>query len=103
MDDALPVLRRHRCLIVGDGWTPTADGMISGGRLPASDLADYHAASRFTLTLGRSSFLANRSGLQARHNRPPRTFEAAMAGCVQLYHRPSCFLCATTSRRERRS
>lgn len=91
VNDALPVLRRHRCLIVGDGWTPTADGMISGGRLPASDLADYHAASRFTLTLGRSSFLANRSGLQP-VTPAPRTFEAAMAGCVQLYHRPSCFL-----------
>lgn len=90
--DALPVLERRRSVILGENWAVQTSGVVANRRLSPHELAAYYASSRCVLNIGRDfSFANDRRRLQA-VTPGPRTFEAAMAGSVQLYFQPSRFL-----------
>lgn len=90
--DALPVLERRRSVILGESWAVQTSGVIANRSLSPYELAAYYASSRCVLNIGRDfSYANNRRSLQA-VTPGPRTFEAAMAGSVQLYFQPSRFV-----------
>lgn len=89
ISDAMTVLENHKSLIIGDLWPDYGGTIVSNRRLTSHRLVDHYAASKCVLNIGRDYYLANdQRGLQA-VTPGPRTFEAAMTGCVQLYYQPS--------------
>jgi spore maturation protein CgeB len=82
--DLSPVLSRCRTEIIGPGW-PGDMRFGRGGRLSNAELADACARSWVTLNLGRTLNLANRRYQLDPSTPGPRTFEAALAGTVQMY------------------
>lgn len=92
ISDALPVLERRRSVVLGENWAVQTSGVVANRRLSTYELAAYYASSRCVLNIGRDFSYANdRRSLQA-VTPGPRTFEAAMAGSVQLYFQPSRFV-----------
>jgi len=90
--DAMPILERHRTLIIGANWPAHPSGIVANRRISNATLIEYYAASRCVINIGRMfSYANNRRSLPA-VTPGPRTFEAAMVGCVQLYFQPSKFL-----------
>ena len=87
INDLLPVLTRYRTSVLGDGWPSSVSSIAENRRINFDALIRAYQASRIVLNVGRDLSQAN-----SRHIKPttpgPRTFDAAMAGCVQLYYRP---------------
>jgi spore maturation protein CgeB len=73
-----------RCQILGADW-PKDIHLAENRRLGCAQLMDHYAASWLTLNIGRSLQLANVRFQLAPSTPGPRTFEAALAGTVQLY------------------
>lgn len=92
INDALPILEGCRSLIVGENWNPHPSGIISNQRLTREDLIGHYGVARCVLNLGRSFSYANSRWSLQSVTPGPRTFDAAMVGCVQLYHSPSRYL-----------
>lgn len=82
--DLAPDLARFAVRIAGKEWPEDLRGMIHPP-IPHRELPDSYASAKFALNLGRSSSLANERYHLGATTPGPRTFEAAMAGCVQLY------------------
>lgn len=78
------VLRNHNSLILGDEW-PTDIHKAENRRLNNAELADHYSKSSITLNIGRHFNYANDRFQLAASTPGPRTFEAAMAGTVQMY------------------
>ena len=91
IDDALPFLERRRTLIVGENWPDHPGGILSNRRLSHADLVEHYAASKCVLNIGRDFSYANTWRNLPAVTPGPRTFEAAMVGCVQLFFQPSVF------------
>ena len=83
--DAAEVLSRRRTLMAGDNW-PAELPFVRNERIAASDIQDFYASSKIVLNLGRDFHIANSRFSLGANTPGPRTYEAAMAGCVQLYH-----------------
>jgi spore maturation protein CgeB len=77
-------LSRYSTLICGSEW-PLDAFPARNWRIPAIELPDYYASSRVVLNLGRDFDLANERYQLPASTPGPRTFEAAMAGALQLY------------------
>jgi spore maturation protein CgeB len=78
------VLAKYRTKVLGNNW-PSSLNFAENGPVANQDLAKMYARSRFTLNLGRQFNIANRINDLAASTPGPRTFEAAMAGTVQLF------------------
>jgi spore maturation protein CgeB len=88
----LPTLRRHRSLILGDGWPQLDRSIVINKRISHHALCDYYSSSICVLNVYRTLMIANNTRALQSVTPGPRTFEAAMAGCVQFYHQPSRYL-----------
>ncbi|MBL7669094.1 MAG: glycosyltransferase [Bdellovibrionaceae bacterium] len=83
--DLHPILKKYRTYIVGPGWEDMGFQYCFGGNLSNREFARIANRSRFVLNMGRHGDLAN-SLYQLTPSTPgPRTFEAAMAGGLQLF------------------
>lgn len=83
-----PILKRYRTYICGPGWPKYRAELYHDHRLNYFKLPDYYLRSTIVLNMERRFDLANR--LDIKPSTPaPRTFEAAMAGCAQLYLVPT--------------
>lgn len=89
--DLLPIIHDRRSLVLGDGWPAALGGVVANRRISREALLEYYRSSCCVLNVGRDLSIANSHNLQP-GTPGPRTFEAAMIGCVQLYHRPGPFL-----------
>ena len=78
------LLGRYRCCVRGSTWPEDLPWCVNE-TIPNADLPDYYSRSLLVLNLGRDLDLANERYRLAASTPGPRTFEAAMAGCVQLY------------------
>ena len=81
---AKTILAKHRTKVLGANW-PDFLHFAENRTIPNETLAKLYAGSRFTLNLGRQFNIANRAHDLAASTPGPRTFEAAMAGTVQLF------------------
>lgn len=82
--DLKAVLAKMNTCVLGDQW-PEDLPFAENRRLDNIELADYQLRSRFTLNIGRHFHFANDRYRLDPSTPGPRTFEAAMAGAVQLY------------------
>jgi spore maturation protein CgeB len=87
--DALPVLEEYNTVISGENWPASNVKFIKNNRILTKQLADYYSSTKFVLNIGREYSLANARRALVSVTPGPRTFEAAMAGCVQIYYQPS--------------
>ncbi|MBU0484119.1 MAG: glycosyltransferase [Proteobacteria bacterium] len=85
LDGLKSVLQEYNTQIFGDGWDIGRFPFTKNKRIPNKQLSDYYAASHLTLNLGRNLHYANKCYQLTPSTPGPRTFEAAMAGTVQLY------------------
>lgn len=83
-DDIEHVLEQYRSYVCGQRWLTGNPKIYRNHRIAYERLPDYYAQSRLVINIGREFDLANSAKLVAT-TPAPRTFEAAMAGCVQLY------------------
>ena len=82
--DLSRILKKYSALICGQGWIEKHP-FIKNQTISNKEFSDLAALSHLTLNIGRHFNLAN-SRYQLDASTPgPRTFEAAMAGTVQLY------------------
>jgi spore maturation protein CgeB len=84
LEDLQPLLARWRVLVIGEGWPDGFRG-VRNFRVSNRRLADLYNVSLATLNVGRDFDLANRRFHAPASTPGPRTFEAALAGTVQLY------------------
>jgi spore maturation protein CgeB len=77
-------LTRYQCCIRGSLW-PEDLPICVNEWIPNVELPEYFARSLVVLNLGRDFDLANERFHLPASTPGPRTFEAALAGCVQLY------------------
>ncbi len=77
-------LKAFRVCVLGAEW-PAAWWLAKNRRVSNSELVELYGQSATTLNLGRDFNLANERYQLAASTPGPRTFEAAMAGCVQLF------------------
>jgi spore maturation protein CgeB len=84
MRDLASALKSYRTCIRGSGWPTDLPG-CRNLFIPNEALADYYVRSWVVLNLGRDFDLGNERYRLPPTTPGPRTFEAAMAGCVQLY------------------
>lgn len=82
--DLEPFLKSVRSRILGADWPANID-IVENRRLSNSEMADGYAGSLVTLNLGRNLHLANMRFQLDPSTPGPRTFEAALAGTVQMY------------------
>ena len=80
----MPSLRGLRVSVLGPGWTG-APG-FSDQRIDKARLVELYAQAKIVLNLGRSLNFENARYQIAASTPGPRTFEAAMAGGMQLFH-----------------
>ena len=85
VNDLWSELSKHRLLFVGPGWGGLGPG-FSDRRIEKEELIDLYTRSKVVLNLGRSLNFENHRFKIAPSTPGPRTFEAAMAGAVQLFH-----------------
>tara|TARA_R110002051_G_scaffold48299_2_gene94961 strand:+ start:64338 stop:65390 length:1053 start_codon:yes stop_codon:yes gene_type:complete len=90
--DAHDIFARYNSRILGDNWAQTPDGIVQNHRVPADVILDYYHNSKVVLNIGRDHAYANETRGLKSVTPGPRTFEAAMTGCVQFYYQPSAFL-----------
>lgn len=79
-----PGLAQYRLCIRGTNWPGGLPG-CQNEFIPNEVLPDYYAKSLIVLNMGRDLDLGNDRFKLAATTPGPRTFEAAMAGAVQLY------------------
>lgn len=79
------ILRKYRTYIIGPGWDAMGLPYCFGGSLSNSEFAKTANKSKFVLNIGRQGDLANDLYQLPPSTPGPRTFEAAMAGSLQLY------------------
>jgi spore maturation protein CgeB len=79
-----PILEQYRSYICGRGWPDGRSHIYHNIPVNYFELPNYYACSKVVLNIGRCFDLANRRKIKAT-TPGPRTFEAAMAGCLQLY------------------
>lgn len=84
LKDLSTILRKYRTRICGAEW-PTSMEFTKNERLKNDQLADAYASSWLTLNIGRNLHLANHKYQLDPSTPGPRTFEAALAGTVQIY------------------
>lgn len=84
MQALAPVLARYQTCIRGTDWPHGIPG-CQNQFIPNEVMPDYYARSWVVLNMGRDLDLGNDRFQLAATTPGPRTFEAAMAGCVQLY------------------
>lgn len=90
--DLEPALRAVRARILGDQW-PSDLPLARNQRLSNAELAHGYAGAWVTINMGRSLHLAN-TRYQLDPSTPgPRTFEAALAGTVQMYFADGLEIC----------
>ena len=80
----MPALRGLRVSVIGPGWSG-APG-FSDQRIDKARLIELYAQAKIVLNLGRSLNFENARYQIAASTPGPRTFEAAMAGGMQLFH-----------------
>ncbi len=85
VSDLLPALSGLQLRFIGPGWGEFGAG-FSDRRIDKSELISLYAGSKIVLNLGRSLHFENRRHMIAPSSPGPRTFEAALAGVVQLFH-----------------
>lgn len=78
-----PILSQYRTMILGDNW-PVSLACAENKRVSNTQLSHLYSRARFTLNIGRHHSIANRRLELVPTTPGPRTFEAAMAGTVQL-------------------
>lgn len=78
------LLSRHVVEILGAGWPDTLRCAVNR-RLTPTQMADYAAAARLTLNIGRDPDIANRRLSLPQATPGPRTFEVALSGSAQAY------------------
>ena len=83
--DLSPTLSRYETVILGDQWPEKEIIFLKNKRLSNIELSDHYAHSLITLNMGRDFHFANERYKLEPSTPGPRTFEAAMAGTVQLY------------------
>ena len=86
--DLLPSLAGLRLQFIGPGWGQFGAG-FSDRRIDKSELIAMYAAAKVVLNLGRSLHFENQRHRITPSTPGPRTFEAALAGTVQLFHEDS--------------
>jgi spore maturation protein CgeB len=77
-------LTGHRLCFIGPGWGKFGMG-FSDPRIERAELIYLYRKSRIVLNLGRSLHFENRRYMITPSTPGPRTFEAALVGCVQLF------------------
>ncbi len=80
----MPELRGLKVSVIGPGWGGAAG--FSDRRIDKARLIELYACSKIVLNLGRSLSFENARYQIAASSPGPRTFEAAMAGGMQLFH-----------------
>ncbi len=80
-----PALADLRVKIIGPGWGEFGIG-FSDARIEKDQLIELYQRSKIVLNLGRSLHFENKRYFIMPSNPGPRTFEAAAAGAMQLYH-----------------
>ena len=80
----MPALRGLKLSVIGPGWNSAAG--FSDQRVDKARLIELYARSKIVLNLGRSLNFENTRYQIAASTPGPRTFEAAMAGGMQLFH-----------------
>ncbi len=83
----MPALRGLKLSVIGPGWGGEAG--FSEQRVDKARLIELYARSKIVLNLGRSLNFENARYQIAASTPGPRTFEAAMAGGMQLFHEDS--------------
>ncbi|GBR02972.1 CgeB family protein [Acetobacter oeni] len=81
----MPTLRNLNIKIVGPGWGELGIG-FSDARLEKEQLVQFYSRSKLVLNLGRSLNFENKRFMIAPSTPGPRTFEAAAAGAMQVFH-----------------
>ncbi len=92
VNDAYPIFSKYKTRIYGANWKETPGQIINNTRIPSEDLFDFYSASKIVLNMGRNHSFANKKRSFTSVTPGPRTFEAAMVGCVQFYYQPSSAL-----------
>jgi spore maturation protein CgeB len=82
MNGVIETLNKYKTLIYGSGWK---FHLAKNIKIDNEQLPDYYANSFLTLNLGRDYNLANERFKLIPSTPGPRTFEAAMAGTVQIF------------------
>ena len=83
--DLAPALRRYRTEIHGPGWNAVKQPFCREQEVDTAGLPTAYAATRVALNIGRQGSPAN-DRYQIDPSTPaPRTFEAAMSGCCQIF------------------
>lgn len=83
MSDLQSVLKDRRSFIIGAEW-PSSVVIAKNQRLNNAEWSNACATSHITLNMGRTLQLANKRYQLDATSPGPRTFEAAMAGTVQM-------------------
>ncbi|MCE0742821.1 glycosyltransferase [Acetobacter sicerae] len=81
----LPTLRNLNIKIIGPGWGELGIG-FSDARLEKEQLVQFYQRSKLVLNLGRSLSFENKRFLISPSTPGPRTYEAAAAGALQVFH-----------------
>lgn len=81
----MPTLRNLNIKIVGPGWGELGIG-FSDARLEKEQLVQFYSRSKLVLNLGRSLSFENKRFMIAPSTPGPRTYEAAAAGAMQIFH-----------------
>lgn len=87
------LLCRHVVEILGAEWPDTLRCAVNR-RLTPAQMADYAAAARLTLNIGRDLDVANRRLSLPQATPGPRTFEVALSGSAQLFFVTGLEICA---------
>lgn len=85
IEDIEPTLLKHNCLICGDDWNTDSCPTAVNRRIETKEIADWYNRSWITLNIGRRFDKANKRFKLIPSTPGPRTFEAALAGTVQLF------------------
>lgn len=83
--DLQSIFSKYNTVILGDNWPDSFPDYVKNQRINNNELVDYYASSKFVINVGRNFNFANDKYNLTASTPGPRTFEAAMAGAVQLY------------------
>ncbi len=81
----LPALSGLKLQFIGPGWGQFGPG-FSDRRIDKDELIALYGGARIVLNMGRSLHFENRRYMIAPSSPGPRTYEAALAGAVQVFH-----------------
>ena len=79
------VLKKFNTQIYGDGWDEKNLPFTKNQRIPNKELSDFYAKSHIILNMGRNLHFANERFMLTPSTPGPRTFEAGMAGALQMF------------------